>query len=115
MTLLRLRYLKVYRDRHGTVRRYVRRRGQKDLRLKGEPGTIEFMLAYQAALVPPRPWSTRPSPEPSEGSSPTTTGPWFLPTSDRRRRSFIGWCSIALGSGMAIVWCGTHGVVTPAK
>ena len=23
----------------------------------------------------------RPSPEPSEGSSPTTTGPWFLPTS----------------------------------
>jgi len=50
MTLLRLKYLKVYRDRHGTVRRYFRRRGQKNLPLKGEPGTAEFMLAYQAAL-----------------------------------------------------------------
>ena len=50
MTFLRLKYLKVYRDRHGTVRRYVRRRGQKDIALKGEPGTTEFMLAYQAAL-----------------------------------------------------------------
>ena len=50
MTLLRLKYLKVYRDRNGTVRRYFRRRGQKDLPLKGEPGTTEFMLAYQAAF-----------------------------------------------------------------
>jgi enterobacteria phage integrase len=50
MTLLRLKYLKVYRDRHGTVRRYFRRRGLKDLPLKGDPGTAEFMLAYQAAL-----------------------------------------------------------------
>ena len=50
MTLLRLRYLKVYRDRHGTVRRYFHKRGQKDLPLKGEPGTTEFMLAYQAAF-----------------------------------------------------------------
>jgi enterobacteria phage integrase len=50
MTLLRLKYLKVYRDRHGTVRRYFRRPGQKTLPLKGEPGTAEFMLAYQDAL-----------------------------------------------------------------
>ena len=50
MTMLRLKYLKVYRDRHGTVRRYFRRRGQKDLPLKGDPGTTEFMLAYQAAF-----------------------------------------------------------------
>jgi enterobacteria phage integrase len=50
MTLLRLKYLKVYRDRHGTVRRYFRRRGQKNLPLKGEPGTPEFMRAYQAAF-----------------------------------------------------------------
>jgi integrase len=50
MTMLRLKYLKVYRDRHGTVRRYFRRRGQKDLPLKGDPGTAEFMLAYQAAF-----------------------------------------------------------------
>jgi integrase len=50
MTLLRLKYVKVYRDRHGTVRRYFRRRGQKDLPLKGDPGTAEFMSDYQAAL-----------------------------------------------------------------
>ncbi len=50
MTLLRLKYLKVYRDRHGTVRRYFRRRGQKSVLLKGEPGTTEFMRSYQAAF-----------------------------------------------------------------
>ena len=50
MTLLRLKYLKVYRDRHGTVRRYFHKRGQMDIPLKGEPGTAEFMLAYQAAI-----------------------------------------------------------------
>lgn len=50
MTLLRLKYLKIYRDRHGTVRRYFHRRGQKDRPLKGEPGSAEFMQAYQAAL-----------------------------------------------------------------
>ncbi len=50
MTLVRLKFLKNYRDRHGTVRRYFRRRGQKDVPLKGEPGTAEFMLAYQAAI-----------------------------------------------------------------
>jgi hypothetical protein len=49
MALVRLKYLKIYRDRHGTVRRYVRRRGQKDVPLKGEPRTSEFMEAYQAA------------------------------------------------------------------
>ena len=49
MTLLRLKYLKIYRDRHGTVRRYFRR-SDRDLLLKGDPGTAEFMLAYQAAL-----------------------------------------------------------------
>jgi hypothetical protein len=49
MALVRLKYLKIYRDRHGTVRRYVRRRGQKDVPLKGEPGTSELMMAYQAA------------------------------------------------------------------
>ena len=50
MTLLRLKNLKVYRDRNGTVRRYFRRRGQKDLPLKGEPGSPEFIPAYQAAF-----------------------------------------------------------------
>ena len=50
MTVLRLKYVKVYRDRHGSLRRYFRRRGQKDVALQGEPGTAEFMRAYQAAF-----------------------------------------------------------------
>ena len=50
MATLRLKYIKVYRDRHGIVRRYFHRRGKKDVPLKGEPGTLEFMQAYQAAL-----------------------------------------------------------------
>ena len=50
MTLLKLPYVKMYRDRHGRVRRYVRRRGQPDIPLPGLPGSEEFMRAYQAAL-----------------------------------------------------------------
>src|SRR6476660_9762513 len=45
MALLRLKYVKVYRDRHGTVRRYFRRRGQKDIPLKGEAGTVARLIA----------------------------------------------------------------------
>ena len=37
MTLLKLPYVKEYRDRHGRVRRYVRRRGQPDIPLPGRP------------------------------------------------------------------------------
>jgi enterobacteria phage integrase len=50
MALVKLKHLKIYRDRHGTIRRYVRRRGQKDIPLTGEPGTPEFMRAYHAAI-----------------------------------------------------------------
>ena len=37
-------------DRHGNVRIYVRVRGKGKVRLRAEPGTPEFMEAYQAAL-----------------------------------------------------------------
>src|SRR4051812_43147564 len=47
---LRLRFVKAYVDRHGTVRRYFRRKGFKDVPLPGMPGSREFMDAYQAAL-----------------------------------------------------------------
>ena len=50
MTVLRLKYLKIYRDRHGIVRRYFRRPGEKDVPLGGEPGTTEFLREYQAAF-----------------------------------------------------------------
>ena len=55
-----LRYLTEETDRHGNVRIYVRRRGQR-IRLRDEPGTQEFMDAYKAALAgtqPDRPKKT---------------------------------------------------------
>src|SRR6516165_685147 len=45
-----LAYVKVYRDRHGKLRRYFRRPGFKAVSLPGLPGSAEFMEVYQAAL-----------------------------------------------------------------
>jgi enterobacteria phage integrase len=53
MTLIKLPYVKVYRDRHGRVRRYFHRKGQPDVALPGLPGSEEFAAAYQAALAAP--------------------------------------------------------------
>ena len=55
MTKIKLPYVKVYRDRHGRVRRYFRRRGCPDVALSGSPGSPEFMAAYQRALDLARP------------------------------------------------------------
>lgn len=51
MTVLRLRYVDRFKDRHGTVRHYFRRSGGKRFVLPGEPGSAEFMAAYQEALA----------------------------------------------------------------
>ena len=48
---MRLKYVHEYRDRHGAVRRYFRRRGFNPVPLPGAPGTPEFMEAYNAALA----------------------------------------------------------------
>jgi enterobacteria phage integrase len=53
VAFLRLPYIRVYRDRHGRVRRYFRRRGRPDIPLPGDVGSEEFMRAYQAALGEP--------------------------------------------------------------
>lgn len=50
MTTIRLKYIKEYR-RNGVIYRYFRRRGRRDLRLPGEPGSREFNQAYEAALT----------------------------------------------------------------
>lgn len=47
---IRLRYLSEDVDRHGNVRCYVRVPGLPKVRLRGMPGTEEFMREYQAAL-----------------------------------------------------------------
>jgi hypothetical protein len=116
MALVRLAYLKVYRDRYGTVRRYFRRPGQKDIRLKGEPGTAEFMLAYQAAFDRTTPLLVD-----------TTKAGTFarliteyrrsaaFANSSRRRRSFITSSLIVLPTVTGIASCETRGVPTRAK
>ena len=50
-----LPYIKRDRDRYGVTRYYFRRRGQKPVRLTGEPGTAAFIMQYDAARpVPPQ-------------------------------------------------------------
>lgn len=51
MTRLRLQFVNEFRDRHGKLRRYLRRSGCKAVPLPGLPGSTEFMAAYQAALT----------------------------------------------------------------
>ncbi len=50
MTRIRLKYVNVFRDRHGKLRSYFRRPGCKPVPLPGLPGSTEFMATYQAAL-----------------------------------------------------------------
>jgi hypothetical protein len=52
MTRIKLRYVNEFIDRHGKPRYYFRRPGSRSVKLPGLPGSIEFMDAYQAALVP---------------------------------------------------------------
>jgi integrase len=48
--ILKLKYLVQDIDRHGSVRSYVRIKGKPKVRIRGIPGSEEFMSAYQAAL-----------------------------------------------------------------
>jgi integrase/recombinase XerD len=50
MVRIRSKYLVEDRDRHGNVRCYVRHPGRPKIRIRGIPGSHEFMAAYQAAL-----------------------------------------------------------------
>jgi integrase len=44
------RYYYEDKDRHGNVRRYFRKRGQRKVRIRAEPGTEEFHRKFAAAL-----------------------------------------------------------------
>jgi site-specific recombinase XerD len=48
--LCHLPFVKAYADRHGKMRYYLRRRGMKQIPLKGEPGSPEFLRAYREAM-----------------------------------------------------------------
>ncbi len=73
MTRIRLRYVKEYLDQTGVVRRYFRRGKAKEIPLPGEPGSREFMAAYQAALEQ----HSAPPPKPI-GASRRSLGQWPL-------------------------------------
>lgn len=49
MAKIEIAYVKAYKDRHGRMRFYYRRKGLATVALPGEPGTAEFMAAYQLA------------------------------------------------------------------
>lgn len=51
MTRIRLPYVNAFRDRHGKLRHYFRKRGSDKIPLPGLPGSDEFMAAYHAALA----------------------------------------------------------------
>ena len=54
MSNIRLRYIRGWVDKKtGHVYRQFRRRGYKRVMLKGLPGSVEFRLAYEAALDAP--------------------------------------------------------------
>jgi hypothetical protein len=67
---VRLKFLCTDRDRHGNRRFYVRRPGQPKVRIRGEPGSQEFMALYLAALAGPGigPARWRPAPAGSFGA-----------------------------------------------
>jgi hypothetical protein len=45
-----LPHIQSFRNRHGTMVHYFRKRGCKIVRLRGLPGSSEFMRAYEAAI-----------------------------------------------------------------
>jgi integrase len=51
MARIRLKHVNSFKDRHGRLRHYFRRRGQKSVALPGLPGSDSFMRAYETALV----------------------------------------------------------------
>jgi integrase len=50
MARVKLPYVSEYRDRHGMLRRYYRRKGHRRVALPGPPGSPQFLATYQEAL-----------------------------------------------------------------
>jgi integrase len=51
MSVVKLKHVDRFTDRHGMLRHYFRRGQGPRVKLPGHPGSEEFMLAYQAALT----------------------------------------------------------------
>ncbi len=105
MAVLRLDYVTRDKDRHGNVRYYFRRPGKKKIRLRGQPGSDEFMAAYAAALA-----GEKAEPEPKNKSLDWLCDRYFrsatfLALEDytkRRKRTVLNEiCDITFGEGKA--------------
>lgn len=53
MAKIDLKYVQAFKDRHGRMRYYYRRKGRAKVALPGSPGTAEFMAAYTGAADSP--------------------------------------------------------------
>jgi hypothetical protein len=51
MANVKLQHVNTFADRHGRLRSYLRLPGRKALVLPGQPGSPEFMAAYNAAIT----------------------------------------------------------------
>ncbi len=51
MTRLKLKHIHRFQDRHGHIRHYFRRSGHPRVALPGQPGSSEFMAAYQSCVA----------------------------------------------------------------
>lgn len=51
MTLIKLKYIDRFVDRHGRERYYFRRDRGPRIALSGRPGSPEFMAAYERATI----------------------------------------------------------------
>lgn len=49
MATIDLAYVQRFKDRHGRVRHYYRRKGFSIIALPGDPGSVDFMTAYAQA------------------------------------------------------------------
>lgn len=65
---VRLRHIDRFRDRHGTLRHYLRLPGRKRIPLPGQPGDPDFMAAYTAALAQAEAEAPRAAPQAVAGS-----------------------------------------------
>lgn len=58
MATVDLQYVQAFKDRHGRMRYYFRRRGYGLKALPSEPGTVAFAAAYESALNQAKPAAT---------------------------------------------------------
>ena len=65
MAKVEVPFVQAFKDRHGRLRHYFRRKGHKRVALPGAPGSREFSDAYRAALAADKPSATSTTEGPS--------------------------------------------------